>query len=122
MPPERSWRMRVDDILRAAEEARQLVDGFTYDRFAQDLRTNRAVTATIAIIGEASRHIPEEVKTAHPEVPWPQMYGMRNIIVHSYWHIDLEVVWHTVTKDVPQLVAPLRALLDAEEPDEGTGP
>jgi len=57
----------------------------------------------IEIIGEAVKNLPEEIKRSHPEIPWRDIAGMRDIVVHQYFGVDLEFVWHVVTKDIPEL-------------------
>ncbi len=65
----------------------------------------------LRIIGEAARAMPEEVRRLAPEVPWRQLVGMRHVLVHGYFHIDTDLVWETVQRDVPALRPSLEALL-----------
>ena len=64
-----------------------------------------------AVIGEASRHIPDAVVAAHPGLPWTEVRAMRNVIVHEYFGVTDETLWKTAREDLPALVEPLRRLL-----------
>lgn len=74
-----------------------------------------AVFYNITIIGEAARHVPDEVAKRFPEVEWAAIRAMRNNLVHEYFGSDLAIVWDTIQRDIPELVARLRELL-AREP------
>lgn len=75
-----------------------------------------AVIRNFQVIGEAARKIPVEVQSAHPEIPWALMQGMRHILVHDYDVVKLDVVWRTIQVELPPLVEPLRQMLqEAEE-------
>ncbi len=76
----------------------------TLEQFGKDRRTLHAVAWELMMIGEAARHIPSHVVAAFPEIPWAQMRGMRNRIVHGYDRIKVEIVWEVVTADLPPLV------------------
>jgi uncharacterized protein with HEPN domain len=62
------------------------------------------------VIGEAARHVSQEFTDAHPEVPWPNIIGMRHKVVHDYLGVDEDIVWQVVTKDLPGLVSVLQSL------------
>ena len=104
-------------MLEAAAETRAFTHRMDFTAFAADPKTLKAVTAEFAIIGEAARHIPPEVASAHPEVPWRSMRDMRNVVVHAYFSVEPAILWETVQNDLPGLVAALEALLAG--PPEG---
>ncbi len=116
MPP-REWRVRVDDILEAAERALGYAQGFTFEQFAADPRTVDAVSYAIVVIGEAVKAIPEPVTLAAPEIPWADIRGMRNKVAHEYFGVDVQVLWQTVREDLPPLLTALRALLARNDLD-----
>ncbi|MBM4049130.1 MAG: DUF86 domain-containing protein [Planctomycetes bacterium] len=97
----------VRDMLEASEKAERFVQGMTLDDFQRDEKTAFAVVRALEIIGEAARHIPKDMRARYPEVPWEDIVGMRNIVIHEYFGIDLEVIWKTVHRDL----APLRGAL-----------
>ena len=80
--------------------------------FKEDKKTIYAVTRAIEIIGEAVRHIPVEIRNVYPAVPWQDMADMRNKVAHEYFGVDTQVIWATVTEDVPQLKKLIRGLID----------
>jgi len=83
--PPREWRVRMTDILEAAERALAYVQGLTYEQFAADARTVDAVSYAIVLIGEAAKAVPEAVMAAAPEIPWADIRGMRNKVAHEYF-------------------------------------
>jgi uncharacterized protein with HEPN domain len=113
----RGWRTRIEDILAAIAEIRQFTDGLTYDEFAQDRRSQRAVEFNFAVIGEASGRIPEDVRARFPGVPWQKMRAMRNVVVHEYFGISNRIVWETARDDLPRLELALRQILQQADAD-----
>ena len=92
-------------MLDAAKEALSFASGKT----RTDLETNRMLVLSlvkdIEIIGEAASRISEEFKASYPQIPWQEIIGMRNRLIHVYFDVDLDVLWSTVTKNLPQFVA-----------------
>lgn len=76
-----------------------------------------ALVKAIEIIGEAGARVSIEGRDATPDVPWPEIVGMRNRLVHAYFDVDLDVVWTTVRHDLPPLVEALQAALEERKPD-----
>ena len=76
-----------------------------------------ALVKSIEIIGEAGTRVSEEGRDATPDVPWPEIVAMRNRLVHAYFDVNLDVVWETVRKDLPALVAALQGALNEREAD-----
>ena len=108
----RQWKMRSQHILDGITESLRFTDDITYEEFAEDPKTLKAVVWNLTIIGEAVRHIPAEVQANYTSVPWSKMRGMRNHIVHAYAQIDLEIVWLVVRDELPPLVPVLQQILD----------
>jgi len=77
----------------------------------EDLTFNLALTHLIEIIGEAANRVPEEFQEDHAEIPWAQIIGMRNRLIHGYDEVDLDFLWSVVQKDLPGLIAQLENLL-----------
>ena len=111
MRPAREWRLRIEDILEAAGRISRYTDGKDLARFMADDLTRDAVSRCFGIIGEATTHVPKEVIAAHPEIPWAEMRGMRNIVVHEYFGVTDETLWKTAREDLPTIIEPLRKLL-----------
>ena len=102
----------LDHIEEAATEARHFVDGLSKDDFLADRRTQRAVTMSFIIIGEAATKVMDgypKFTDAHGEIPWRSMRNMRNRMAHGYFDINLDVVWETVHAWLPALLEKLAA-------------
>jgi uncharacterized protein with HEPN domain len=110
--PPREWRIRIEDILGAIDLIHEYTQAMDRRAFGADRRTVDAVVRNL-IIGEAANHVPDDVAAAHPEIPWTRMRGLRNLAVHEYFGVDDDVLWDTVTVNLPALEQPLRVLLDA---------
>ncbi|MFQ3614625.1 MAG: DUF86 domain-containing protein [Cyanobacteriota bacterium] len=89
--PSRDWQNRVRDVLAAIAEIQDFTNEITFDEFQNDRKTIRAVLYNLAIIGEAVRGIPPELESAHPEIPWIDVRGMRNIVIHEYFQVNLSI-------------------------------
>ena len=98
----------------AIEFAGELADP---DALASDRRTLWAVIRALEVIGEAARNVPEEVRRAHPEIPWRGMTGMRDKVIHGYFGIDAKIVWATVRHDLPAMCSAVGRLLDTLDLD-----
>jgi len=97
------------DILVAARKALGFMKGVTWEEFQRNELLQNAVMRPLEIIGEAARKISQETKDSHPEIPWNDMIGMRNRLIHEYFWINLQTVWDTVQNDIPRfaLIEPL---------------
>jgi uncharacterized protein with HEPN domain len=101
-------------MLEAAKDARRFAAG----RARADLETNRmlslALVKSIEIIGEAGTRVSEQGRRELPEVPWAEIVAMRHRLIHAYYDVDLDVVWETVERDLPPLIATLERAAPAE--------
>ncbi|MBW1863849.1 MAG: DUF86 domain-containing protein [Deltaproteobacteria bacterium] len=99
------------DILQAGKLAIFYTAKKSMEEFLADTQCQDAVIRRFEIIGEAARRISDETKTDHPELPWLEMVGMRNIMIHEYDDVDMVVVWDTVKKDIPSLVSVIEKII-----------
>lgn len=113
MPP-RDWRFRIEDMLESIDAVRSYVEDRTLESFEADRRTQRAVAYEIVVIGEAARHIPDDLRARYPALPWSQMTAVRNRAVHEYFRLSVPILWSIATSDLPALAVFLRAVLDDE--------
>lgn len=115
MPPERSWRLRIEDIIESIAKIQTYTEGMDFESFAWDERTVDAVIRHFGVIGEASNHLPDSFQAEYPAIPVDAMRAMRNFVIHEYFGVSKEIIWKTLTKDLPPLLDPLNASL-REEP------
>ena len=88
MPP-RDWAFRVQDILDAIAKIRRFTSDVDFEAFENDEELLDAVVHNLTVIGEAANHVPSDVTSRHPEIPWRQMIDLRNFSVHAYWNLAL---------------------------------
>lgn len=113
MPP-RTWLIRVQDMLACAGRILGYTAGKTFEEFCASPMMMEAVFHNITIIGEAARHVPDDVANRFPEVEWAAIRAMRNNLVHEYFGSDLAIVWDTIQHDIPELATNLRGILGRE--------
>lgn len=104
----------LQDILENAEKAIFFVNGMSGDDFLNDEKTVFAVICALEVIGEASKNIPDDVRAKYPQIPWRNMAGMRDKLIHHYFGVDLSTVWKTATIDLPALYPELTKILAQE--------
>lgn len=95
----------VADILDATQRIESYIRGMTFEEFEKDTKTQDAVVRNIEIIGEAVKLLSGRFKREHPDVPWKQMAAMRDVIIHRYFGVALDIVWKVATKDLPEAAA-----------------
>ena len=113
----RKWKLRIRHILEAIKRVRSYTQDMELDAFHKDTKTQEAVVRNFQVIGEAVWLVPEEIRAAHTEIPWRLMRGMRNVLVHEYDRVDLDILWDTIQISLPPLV-PLLERIYREEPGE----
>lgn len=106
------YRDYLDDMLRETDLAIEFCRGLDIDGFRNSALRVHAVIRCLEIIGEAANRIPAEVKAAFPGLPWRVMIAMRNRLIHGYEVVDEEIIWNTVTNDLPELRTGLLAILN----------
>lgn len=112
--PSREWRLRIEDMLEAIGRIEEFVRGMDCDTFFRDRRTSDAVIRNLEIIGEAARHVPDDVTSRYPNVPWKRARETRNVLVHAYFGVDLATVWRTIHDDLPLLKERLDEILRSD--------
>lgn len=107
----RSYVDSLRDILTAIDDASSFVASIDLDDFQASKEKQYAVIRALEIIGEAAAQIPAEVRTAYPAVPWREIVGMHNVVIHHYFGVDEAVVWRTVQEDLPPLKRSIKRIL-----------
>ena len=110
--------LRLIDIIEAIERIRGETAGMTLDAFEDDWRKRRLVERGVEIISEASRHLTDELKSRYPEIPWPKVAGIGNVLRHEYERIAPDVLWSVARDDLPPLEKVCREELTAERSRE----
>lgn len=107
----KDYKLFVEDILMAMNKIERYIKGLTYETFVENDMAIDAVIRNLEIIGEASKNLPEEVKVKYPDIPWKRMVGLRNIAIHEYFGVDLEIIWEIITRNLPETKPKIEAML-----------
>jgi uncharacterized protein with HEPN domain len=99
----RDYSVYLRDILQSFRNASQFVEELSYEKFITDRKTVSAVIRELEIVGEATKQIPTSIKKKYPNIPWSDMAGMRDKLIHFYFGVDTEIIWKTVKVRIPEL-------------------
>jgi uncharacterized protein with HEPN domain len=101
----------LTDILEAAKQIQAFVNGVDKEQFDGSALIQSAVIRQIEIIGEAAKRLSEGFRTAHSDIPWRQISGMRDILIHAYDHVDIDEVWNVADMSIPVLIKQIEPLI-----------
>ena len=107
----RDVRLFLLDMLDAIAKIDRYTRGLNFERFAQESLVVDAVVRNLEIIGEAAKHVPETMRQQYTGVKWKRVVGFRNIVVHEYFDVDIEIVWTIVKEQLPILKQVLQSML-----------
>lgn len=93
----------LDDIVSEINKVKLFIKGFSFEQFKTDEKTVYAVIRAIEIIGEASKKVPDEIKQGQPAIPWREISGMRDKLIHDYSGVNVTIVWKTAIEDLPEI-------------------
>lgn len=99
------------DIVKAGQLILQFAQGLNREELESDVLRQSAILYQIAIMGEATKRLSREFRQQHPEVPWDDVAGMRDIIAHQYDRLDLNIVWQVIQRNIPELLSMITPLL-----------
>ncbi|MHB9154497.1 MAG: HepT-like ribonuclease domain-containing protein, partial [Endomicrobiales bacterium] len=97
----RNYSDYLQDIVDSCSDVQEFIKGISYDDFVKDKKTKSATIRAIEVIGEAVKNIPAVFRSKHPGIPWKQIAGMRDKLIHEYFGVDTKVLWKTAKEDVP---------------------
>lgn len=115
MPGNLGDKARLKHILDAIDEIGSFVDGMGFEAFEQDSMLKSACIYQLSIIGEASNHLSNELKSENSSIEWGEIIGLRNIIIHKYFGVDEKVVWDIIHQDLPELKSQCQNILNGLE-------
>lgn len=108
----RDRSLYLKDILHAIESIETFLTGMNFETFRADDKTASAVIRKLEVIGEAVKQLPEEARQRYPDIPWKQVAGMRDKLIHFYFGVDPGLIWQTVHNRLPSLKATILEMLD----------
>jgi len=106
--------MYLEDMQLAMSRIAEYLEGYDFKRFKKDYKTVDAVIRNFEILGEASRTLDDEIKNKYPEVPWREMYYLRNRVTHEYFGVDYEIIWDVAINHLPNNKLQIDAILSKE--------
>jgi len=109
---QRSSRIFLEDIIQSADKIRRYTKGLEYDDFVRNEMVTDAVLRNIEIIGEAAGNIPDDIRSRYSHIPWRRIVGLRNIVIHAYFNVDLNIIWQIVTVNLPEIRDDIRSVSD----------
>lgn len=101
----------LEDILEASDRALRYVSGMDYEQFVADSKTQDAVIRTLEIVGEATKHLSNELRAEYDGVPWKSMAGLRDRLIHGYFGVNLDIVWQIVNEELPGVQHQVREIV-----------
>lgn len=108
----RDYRFYLTDVLEAMQSIERFVEGISLEDFITDDKTTSAVIRKFEIIGEATKQVPDQIKQSHPEIPWKEMAGMRDRLIHVYFGVDYQMVWQTIKERIPKVKPQIQKILE----------
>jgi uncharacterized protein with HEPN domain len=108
---ERDFRLYLEDIFDSGSSILEFVNGLTFEEFCSDRKTYSAVIRELEVIGEAVGKLPDELKQKHPDVAWQDIKDFRNLLIHEYFGVDLEIMWKVIQDDLPILMDRVREII-----------
>lgn len=109
----RAATLYLQDILTSIKKIEEYSQDLSFKEFSKDEKTIDSVVRNLEIVGEAARNIPKEISQKNPDVPWEKMVSMRNKVLHEYFGVDEDILWKTITEDLPKLKKQLQSLAKA---------
>jgi uncharacterized protein with HEPN domain len=100
----------LNDILESIADIKSFTSGMSFEVFETDRKTSQAVLRSLEVIGEAVKKLPSEIKTNYPQIPWKEIAGMRDKLIHEYFGVDLEIVWSSIGDDLQPLEDSIREI------------
>ena len=107
----RDYRVYLEDILEAARKIHGFTSAMSLEQFARDPKTFDAAVRNLEVIGEAAKKVPETIRSQRPQVEWRRIAGLRDILIHEYFGVDVEIVWDIIKNKLPPLEREIAGML-----------
>jgi len=114
MKQNRTYTMYIEDMISSIDRIIEYTNGYEFIQFKKDYKTVDAVIRNFQIIGEAAKNLPIEIKEQYSNVPWDEMYSLRNRISHAYFGIDYEIIWDIIVNYLPKNKMEIEKILYAK--------
>ncbi len=111
---ERNFKLYLEDIVSSISRIAEYIESYSFDQFKKDYKTVDAVIRNFEIIGEAANKVPQHIKDKYEDVPWSEMYLLRNKVSHEYFGIDYEIIWDVITNHLPSNKHQIQHIIDSE--------
>ncbi len=105
----------LQDILESIGHIQRFLEGISEEEFYKNVEKQDAILRRLEIIGEAVKHLSDEIREDHPDIPWRQIAGMRDIIIHEYFGVTLEMIWIVATDDILDLKTKVEEIIESNQ-------
>jgi uncharacterized protein with HEPN domain len=112
---QRAYRAYLKDILEAIRKLEKYSNSLTFDDFVKDELRQDGVVRNLEIIGDAVKRIPNDVKERKPQIEWKKIAGLRDVLIHAYFGVDLKIVWDVINNKTPMLKQNVLEMLSETE-------
>lgn len=112
---QKECKVYLDDIVESIEKIEKYTTNISYEKFAEDSLLVDGVIRNLEIIGEAVKNLPAQIKTKYPDIEWKKIAGLRDILIHEYFGVNLEIIWDVVANKVPELKTSIKKILEELE-------
>ena len=109
---ERKTEDSLQDMLEAARRICLYTKNTAFEQFEKDFKTQDAVLRNLEVLGEATKNISEDFRYEHPNLPWSEMARTRDVLIHHYFGVNLDIVWGIAALELPKIIAELELILD----------